>query len=123
MSILQTRGPYNTVFNRKSEDGFSIDRPLSTWTMLLSGLIMIEVESTRGRGLVCLDLRRGTKFELIQNMGGYEIQGNNFIHCSRLPHEKDDEAHGDSNRIRLDRGNLVWLRTLGLYGNGDAKFI
>ncbi|KAM5342126.1 hypothetical protein ACJ41O_015157 [Fusarium nematophilum] len=64
ISTLETRGPYNTVFNRRSEDGFSIDRPLSTWTMLLSGLIMIEVESPRGRGLVCLDLRRGTKIRL-----------------------------------------------------------
>ncbi|RYP40816.1 hypothetical protein DL767_001462 [Monosporascus sp. MG133] len=69
ISFLQTRGPYNTIFRRKSEDGFSIDIPLSTWTMLLSGLIMIEVESVRGRGLVCLDLRRGTKYGVIQNLG------------------------------------------------------
>ncbi|KAF4945604.1 hypothetical protein FGADI_11785 [Fusarium gaditjirri] len=123
ISILQTRGPYNTVFNRKSEDGFSIDRPLSIWTMLLSGLIMIEVESTRGRSLVCLDLRRGTKYEMIDNMCIYEPQGEEFIHCSRLPNEKDGEAHGDPNRIRLRKGNLVWLRARGLYGNKDAEFV
>ncbi|KAI8685112.1 hypothetical protein NCS57_00179400 [Fusarium keratoplasticum] len=123
ISVLQTRGPYNTVFNRKSEDSFSIDRPLSTWTMLLSGLIMIEVDTVRGRGLVCLDLRRGTKYGLVQNMGAYEIEGNEFIRCSRLPNEKDKEAHGDPNRIRLDKGNLIWLRALGFYGNKHAKFI
>ncbi|EEU48962.1 uncharacterized protein NECHADRAFT_75649 [Fusarium vanettenii 77-13-4] len=123
ISVLQTRGPYNTVFNRKSEDGFSIDRPLSTWTMLLSGLIMIEVESTHGRALVCLDLRRGTKYGLIQNMCVYTDQGNEFIHCPRLPNEKDQEVHGDPNRIRLDEGKLIWLRALGFYVNRHAEFI
>ncbi|KAL2675637.1 hypothetical protein Neosp_011827 [[Neocosmospora] mangrovei] len=123
ISVLQTRGPYNTVFNRQSEDGFSIDRPLSTWTMLLSGLIMIEVESTNGRALVCLDLRRGTKYGLIQNMCVYEFQGIEFILCPRLPNEKDQEVHGDPNRIRLGKGKLMWLRALGFYGNRHAEFI
>ncbi|KAI8719788.1 hypothetical protein NCS52_00760800 [Fusarium sp. LHS14.1] len=122
ISVLQTRGPYNTVFSRKLEDGFSIDRPLSTWTMLLSGLIMLEVESARGRGLVCLDLRRGTKYNLIQNMSQYTSKGK-FIHCPRLPDENDQEGHGDPNRIRLDKGKLVWLRALGFYGNKHAKFV
>ncbi|KAM6537946.1 hypothetical protein FALCPG4_003842 [Fusarium falciforme] len=123
ISILQTRGPYNAVFTRKSEDGFSIDRPLSTWTMLLSGLIMIEVDTVRGRGLVCLDLRRGTKYRMIQNMCIYEPEGNKFIYCPRLSDEKDQEAHGDPNRIRLGKGKLVWLRALGFYGNKHAKFV
>ncbi|RSL41592.1 hypothetical protein CEP53_012665 [Fusarium sp. AF-6] len=123
ISILKTRGPYNTVFNRKSEDGFSIDRPLSTWTMLQTGLIMIEVESASGRGLVCLDLRRGTKYGQIRSMCTDEHQGDEFIHCARLPNEKDEEVHGDPNRIRLEKGKLFWLRTLGFYGNKNAEFI
>ncbi|KAJ4197256.1 hypothetical protein NW767_009148 [Fusarium falciforme] len=123
ISVLQTRGPYNTVFSRKSEDGFSIDRPLSTWTMLLSGLIMIEVDSARGRSLVCLDLRRATKFEVIKNICAYSTEGDEFIHCARLPNEKGQERHGDPNRIRLDKGGMVWLRALGFYGNKNAQFI
>ncbi|KAM5363791.1 hypothetical protein ACJZ2D_011825 [Fusarium nematophilum] len=91
ISTLETRGPYNTVFNRRSEDGFSIDRPLSTWTMLLSGLIMIE--------------------------------GNDFIHCPRLLSKEDQEVHGDPNRIRLNKGKVVWMRALGFYGNKHAEFI
>ncbi|RTE84859.1 hypothetical protein BHE90_000561 [Fusarium euwallaceae] len=123
ISVLQTRGPYNKVFNRKSEDGFSIDRPLSTWAMLLGGLIMIVVEFERETGLVCLDLRRGTKCGLIQNMCVYESEGGEFIHCPRLPNEQDEEAYEGANRIRLEKGNLVWLRTLGFYGNKKAVFI
>lgn len=56
---LQTRGPYNTVFSRKENggNGFSIDQPLSIRTMLLSGLIMIQVQAIyHGKFLVCLDL-------------------------------------------------------------------
>ncbi|RSM00117.1 hypothetical protein CEP52_009336 [Fusarium oligoseptatum] len=123
ISVLQTRGPYNKVFNRKSADGFSIDRPLSTWAMLLGGLIMIVVEFERETGLVCLDLRRGTKCGLIQNMCVYESDGGEFIHCPRLPNEQDEEAYEGANRIRLEKGNLVWLRTLGFYGNKKAVFI
>lgn len=69
ISALQTRGLYNTVFNRKSEDGFSIDRPLSTWTMLLSRLIMIEVDTVRGRGLIRLTSAGGPSMGLSRTWG------------------------------------------------------
>lgn len=123
-SFLQTRGPFNLVFKRKSDDGFSIDSPLSTWTMLLSGLIMIEVETARGHGLVCLDLRRGTGMNHIKNLG--EFRTNNeakTIHCNRLMDENDPETYGNRNKIRLDEGHMVWLRALGFHSNKNAEFI
>lgn len=127
ISFLETRGPYNTVFRRHSEDGFSIDRPISIWTMLLSGLIMIEVELARGRGLVCLDLRRGTKYGLIQNLGDPEfISDAKFIHCNRLLDSKDQDTythtHDHPNKIRLAKANMAWLRARGFYGNKHAEF-
>ncbi|KAI1780016.1 hypothetical protein F4818DRAFT_401492 [Hypoxylon cercidicola] len=125
ISFLETRGPYNTVFRRNSEDGFSIDRPISIWTMLLSGLIMIEVELTRGRGIVCLDLRRGTKYEHIQNLGNPRFMSDTeFIHCNRLLDNKEQDAHTHDhpNKIRLAKGDMVWLRARGFYGNKHAKF-
>ncbi|KAH8679170.1 hypothetical protein BGZ61DRAFT_496433 [Ilyonectria robusta] len=122
ISFLDTRGPYNTVFRRKSKDGFSIDRPLSVWTMLISGLIMIEVESANGRGLVCLDLRRGTNHELIVSLDEHESIGEtDTIYCDRLSDSKD---RGDPNRVRLKVGQgITWTRILGLYGNQHAEFI
>ncbi|KAI1451619.1 hypothetical protein F4805DRAFT_450781 [Annulohypoxylon moriforme] len=121
-SFLQTCGPYNTVFKHKSKDGFSIDRPLGLWTMRMSGLIMIEVESLRGRGLVCLDLRRGTRGAVIPNLGK---QGSDkvLIHCNRLPKEKDQGSHGNFKRIRLKEGLMVWVRAVGFYGNQHAEFV
>ncbi|KAJ4116149.1 hypothetical protein NW768_011121 [Fusarium equiseti] len=50
-TILNTRGPHNAVFRRKAENGFSIDTRLSLWTMLLSGLIMVKVNTTQGPAL------------------------------------------------------------------------
>lgn len=125
ISFLDTRGPYNTVFRRKSKDGFSIGRPLSTWTMLISGLIMIEVESAHRRGLVCLDLRRGTYYKAIPNIRTQTTRGQvEFIHCARLSDKKDRGAYGDPNRVRLKvEQGITWMRILGFYGNQHAEFI
>lgn len=125
ISFLDTRGPYNTVFRRKSKDGFSIDRPLSAWTMLISGLIMVEVESANGRGLVCLDLRKGTNYELLLNLKQHESVGEtDTIYCNRLSDSKDRGVHRDPNRVRLNIGQgITWKRILGFYGNQHAEFI
>ncbi|KAH7000381.1 hypothetical protein EDB80DRAFT_765683 [Ilyonectria destructans] len=113
ISFLDTRGPYNTVFRRKSKDGFSIGRPLSTWTMLISGLIMIEVESAHRRGLAIPNIRTQTTRGQVE-----------FIHCARLSDKKDRGAYGDPNRVRLKvEQGITWMRILGFYGNQHAEFI
>lgn len=124
-SILQTRGPFNTIFRRRSEDGFSIDCPISTWTMMLSGLIMIEVESITGHALACMDLRQGTTCCVIKQQSVPDPEDKNrYISCPRL--YKDDGKDGSQapQRIRLSGGkSFTWLRTLGLYGNKNVEFI
>ncbi|KAK4149526.1 hypothetical protein C8A00DRAFT_37878 [Chaetomidium leptoderma] len=35
-SFLETRGPFHVAFRRKGDDGFSIDEPLTMWTLLCS---------------------------------------------------------------------------------------
>ncbi|KAI0184386.1 hypothetical protein EV127DRAFT_474363 [Xylaria flabelliformis] len=123
-SFLETRGPYNVVFRRKSQDGFSIDRPLNIWAMLLSGLIMVETESTRGRSLVCLDLRLGTKFQLIGKLGDAEIiQDEPYIHSARVLDNKSNSHDVSATRIRLAHGKFQWLRTVGIYANQETEFI
>src|SRR5690606_17751287 len=37
--LLHTRGPFNTLFSRRAEDGFSIDVPLLTSTVVNGGFI------------------------------------------------------------------------------------
>lgn len=124
VSYLQTRGPYNTVFKRKSDDGFSIDRPLKIWTMFLSGLIMIEVESARGAAVVCLDLRRGTSAHMIANLGDVSSKEEeaHYIYGYKLSEKDQSRGSLSKNRIRLKSGQMNWMQALGIYGNEDAEF-
>lgn len=127
-TLLETRGPYNCVFNRKSEsqDGFSINVPISTWTMLLSGLIMVEVEGEQGGGLVCLDLRRGAKLLSVENLGSHDSEeGKKFIFCDRLPGQDEKlVSGGGADRMQLKRGQeMVWMRAVGVYENANAEFV
>ncbi|KAI1386239.1 uncharacterized protein F4822DRAFT_309802 [Hypoxylon trugodes] len=121
-SILNTRGPYNTAFRHKSEDGLSIDRPLSIWNMLLSGLIMVEVEThLGGRGLVSLDLRGGARYGSIQNLGSSNFtSGTEFLHCKELTSPMFDPDY--SNRIKLEKGNMSWTRLIGIFPDKYARF-
>ncbi|KAK4445675.1 hypothetical protein QBC34DRAFT_412904 [Podospora aff. communis PSN243] len=120
-SFLQTRGPFNAVFQRRSDDGFSIDVPIAMWTMLICGLIMIEVELVTNRGLVCLDLR-GEKRGCIMNLG--ESDGGEHIYCLALPQRGAKTHRKGSNRIRLSVGKgMKWLHAVGFYGNRDAEFV
>ncbi|KAJ8107256.1 hypothetical protein ONZ43_g6789 [Nemania bipapillata] len=71
-SILITRGPYNSVFERRAKensDGFSIDLPVKTRTLLLSGLTMLKVETPLGHALVRLGARRGRHYSVVCHRG------------------------------------------------------
>ncbi|KAL8381777.1 hypothetical protein RB595_005845 [Gaeumannomyces hyphopodioides] len=126
-TFLQTRGPFNAVFRRRSDVGFSIDIPISMWTMLICGLIMIEVESADGRGLVCLDVRgRGVAF--IENLGTIvpKKDGADRIYCRSLPDQKVRGAdhHKAPHRVRLNvGGEMAWRRAIGFYGIREAEFV
>ncbi|KAK1489732.1 hypothetical protein CCUS01_14676 [Colletotrichum cuscutae] len=53
--FLKTRGPFNTLFTRKAEDGFSIDVPLHTRTVISGGYIFVRVDSMSGPALIAVD--------------------------------------------------------------------
>lgn len=119
---FQTRGPYNTVFSSKASggDGFSIDQPLNIRTMLLSGLIMIQVQSIyHGSFLVCLDLRRGTEANAVFPSWRSVEVGEDRIVSDRLI---DEPSKGTMHRIILKKKNIAWGRTIGVYGRKDAVF-
>ena len=134
-SFLETRGPFNAVFRRRSEDGFSIDRPLSLWTLLLSGLIMIEGRSLKGLELVCLDLRRGTHFDSVPfgaELKGFrddkmdERQGGVRVLSCELLKERTVGPSGGSPQARLVRGRksvMEPFKASGIYGNADTRFV
>ncbi|WQF87004.1 hypothetical protein CDEST_12018 [Colletotrichum destructivum] len=49
---------------------FSINRPLTMWNMLLSGLAMAKVSTDQGPAAVCPDVRRGTKCITVDHSDG-----------------------------------------------------
>ena len=132
-SFLETRGPFNAVFGRRSEDGFSIDKPLSLWTLLLSGLIIIEGRSTTGPELICLDLRRGTPFtsvpfgtELRDFREDQKADKDGGVLSCELPRERTLSSGGGNPQARLVRGregNMERFKASGIYGNADIQFV
>ena len=123
-NCLQTRGPYNSVFRRKTDsaDGFSIDHPMGMHTMLLSGLIMIQVSAHYGDILVCLDLRKGTEFNVISQRHS-ATENREFIASDSVVGKDLQEG---SNRLRIPlkvTKNIGWGRIVGVYGQSESTFI
>ncbi|KAF8241488.1 hypothetical protein K440DRAFT_591912 [Wilcoxina mikolae CBS 423.85] len=116
ISILNTRGPFNSVFRNTANDGFSIDHPLTMWTMLLSGLIMVKVSTNQGSALVCLDVRNGTKYKWVRN-GAMQTK-DMYLVCPEM-----DRAYSRSETLPLKTRKFEWQGILGLYSNKTAKFI
>lgn len=117
-SLLQTRGPYNGVFNRKSEDGFSIDVPLAMKTLPLSGLIMLEVQRENGTALVCLNARRDNSVAVLQNH-------NKGVHTNMVCEYVRGESRLSKRkqRLRLTRSKMKWHRINGIYTRQDHVFV
>ncbi|KAK1832648.1 hypothetical protein QBC39DRAFT_347839 [Podospora conica] len=125
-SFLTTRGPFNSVFRRRSDDGFSIDRPLSLWTLLISGILMIEVDSIFGRGLVGLDLRRGQVLGAVPDTSevpsGIIDSKDGSLICLRLQDQAVNPRTGYL-QVRLERGSMSRYKAIGFYGNDKAVFV
>ncbi|KAL0944758.1 uncharacterized protein CTRU02_202645 [Colletotrichum truncatum] len=122
-SVLNIRGPYNSVFLRRSTEGFSIDKPISSSTLLLSGLTMLKVVTAKGHALVCLDFRRGTDLRVIGHTP--EPQKEHLI-CEQIDRlqsgaSADSQAH-TKHAFSRSRG-LKWKRVQGIYKLMDAKFV
>lgn len=119
-TILTTRGPYNTVFRKKSEHGFSIDRPLDIRTMLLSGLIMFKVITPEGHALVCLDVRRGTSLSVLEHRS-LETDKKHLV-CRGIDRVSSSIGQDGVKRLRLPLVNstLRWKTVLGVYTKFDA---
>ncbi|KAI1169715.1 hypothetical protein F4777DRAFT_192303 [Nemania sp. FL0916] len=130
-SILMTRGPYNSVFEHRAKDdsdGFSIDLPVKTRTLLLSGLTMLKVETPLGHGLVCLDARRGSPYSSIVHRSCGEKKTKELI-CQdidrlKLPNsnKKGNGAVGIALPMKWSE-KLEWRRIEGVYSELDAAYV
>ncbi|KAF6812826.1 hypothetical protein CMUS01_12969 [Colletotrichum musicola] len=132
-NVLKIRGPYNSVFLSRSTEGFSIDRPISSSTLLLSGLILLKVVTAKGHALVCLDSRRGTELRVI----GHNADSKESLFCENIDRLRApvNDSRGFRNlnnhkeraagaKLPFTRGTgLKWKRVLGIYKFMDAKMV
>ncbi|KAI5925987.1 hypothetical protein F4810DRAFT_699861 [Camillea tinctor] len=131
-SILNTRGPYNSVFRKQTNDvgnGFSIDRPISADTLMLSGLALLKVAAARGHAIVCLDYRQGTFLTVVQHQCN---QSKSQLICddlSRLSREhnraRSSWYSAEPIKLKLTKtDDFKWKRVQGLYefNNVDVVF-
>jgi hypothetical protein len=119
-SVLKIRGPYNSVFLKRSTDGFSIDRPIYMATLLLSGLTLLKVVTPRGHALVCLDSRRGTDLRIVEHQGD---QSKEHLVCEDINRLQERAKAENHLRLQLTRSNnLKWKRVQGIYNVMDAEF-
>lgn len=125
-SVLNTRGPFNIVFRRKSTDGssgFAINVPIQNKTLLLSGLVMIKVETPLGHSLVCFDVRRGTELSVVEHR---EV-GNDTerLICQNIGKMGYAGVNNGTTapRLRLKTGKLEWRKVEGVYNVLDAAFV
>lgn len=124
-TILNTRGPYNSVFERKSEDGFPIDRPLTTRTLLLSGLTLMKVMTPQGHALVCLDARRGTDLAVVEHRG---LDGKDHLVCENInrPRSHTSKQSGSLQSVKLPltkSPQVRWKKVQGVYNILGAVFV
>ncbi|KAI1360473.1 hypothetical protein F5Y08DRAFT_317323 [Xylaria arbuscula] len=131
-TILRTRGPYNGMFSRRTQDGegFPINEPSHISTMMSSGFVILKVLNVFGEHLVCLDARRGTDFVTL-----FEVSPR--LVCERLEdydnlqaldgvvHGRKGQGEGREIRTRnsavkrLARQNFRVDRILGIYIGDD----
>jgi len=128
LNTLRTKGPYNGMFGRKSDDsnGFAIDEAVDLSTMIASGFVILKVLNEFGEHLICLDIRRGT-----QSQQPEKGLWGDYLACMDIG--KDimfdtlDQGLGQRKRKSDDKVKKLsvksfrWNKVLGLYIQ-DSKF-
>ncbi|TLD23074.1 hypothetical protein PspLS_07609 [Pyricularia sp. CBS 133598] len=126
--ILSTRGPYNSVFLRRNNEGFSIDQPISTSTMLMSGLTPLKVVTPKGYALVCMDSRHKTRLRVIEHQADPREQ---YLVCEDVSRKQRRAREGDGAAEKLKSTKLQlfltrdvkWKRVLGIYDAENVVFV
>lgn len=125
-TIISTRGPFNAVFQRRMEEGLSIDVPITLQTLLLSGIIPLKVATRQGSALICMDVRRGKRYTCVLHQSN-TIGERDMIVCvaPETPQKSPWEREGQEKKhlLTLQRKNIRWIKILGLYNRSSAQFL
>ncbi|KAM0418889.1 hypothetical protein ACHAPT_012154 [Fusarium lateritium] len=112
--FLKTRGPFNTLFFRKAEDGFSIDVPLLTSTVIDGGYIFVRVDSMSGPALVVLSAKTYGHYDAISPKG--TSSGKEKFICRDISDSGRYLLNGESLALYpIVTNELQWYRVRGVF--------
>jgi hypothetical protein len=118
-SILQTTGPYNRPFARRTDTGFSIDDRAELRNLVFSRLLSVKVATGSGPALVVLDFRPRLPGKVaLEHPGVLRESDDVVMGCSESP-ESFDEAEWVP-LGRLGKG-FRWFKILGIYHVAQKK--
>ncbi|KAL6718971.1 hypothetical protein ACLMJK_003206 [Lecanora helva] len=133
-NTLTTRGPFNGMFSRKSENsgvGFAIDESVRLVTMLASGFVILKVVNEMGEHLLCVDVRKG-----VEGVGTLKNSYEKSLACMDIGRDELQDAMNDRSLdvrkkawssfkrfartrpdkvMRLAESELTYNKVLGLY--------
>jgi hypothetical protein len=109
-NILITKRPYNRPFMRRQEDGFSIDVKPELWTLVSNGTIAVKIVTGLGMGLVCMDLRTGSKGRSTLQQDDGTADNERILSCAYL-----QEVFYDDQEVPLAYESVRWNRIVGIY--------
>ncbi|KAL0942279.1 uncharacterized protein CTRU02_200165 [Colletotrichum truncatum] len=118
-TILVTKGPFNRLFSRQSDDGFSIDVMMELRTLLSGGIVVVKVATHMGPALVCLDVRRGADGRTSIRHADGAAKDERLLGCFDFP-----EAFDENEEVPLQTlsASMTWTRILGVYNSANKKF-
>ncbi|CRK38047.1 hypothetical protein BN1708_007643 [Verticillium longisporum] len=119
--FLQTRGPFNTMFRRHTDDpqsGFSINVPIKATTAFEGGLIPVIVQGEQDLGLVLLRANSWATFNSVKNRQTFE----NGLHCRDIQHSGSWAPDKSVPCYRLSRGDMKVVRVLDVYGRDSYLY-
>ena len=111
---LQMRGPFGAVFEKRAADGFSIDVPMRTSTLVDGGLILVKVESVLGPALVTIRSQLWTAYNSVS------AKDDNTSQKALICRDYGEPTSWGTGDNKLDLytlccEDLQWLRVEGIF--------
>ncbi|KAH9884177.1 hypothetical protein F4778DRAFT_774767 [Xylariomycetidae sp. FL2044] len=111
---LHKRGPFGAIFAKRSGNGFSIDVPMRTSTLLEGGIILVKVQSTVGPALAAIRSHMRSRYSSVSpkdsSRGGQGIVCRDFL-------DPGTWGMGSNNYplYTLTNEELQWYRIVGVF--------
>ncbi|CZR59475.1 uncharacterized protein PAC_09367 [Phialocephala subalpina] len=119
MNLIK-RGPFNAVFSKRGTEGFAIDVPFNTSTLIEGGLILVKVQSVAGDALVGIRSDLWTRYDSVSPKGDNATEDKVVCRDFLDPGKWTTRAK-EFPLYTLSRGDIQWFRVVGLFEK-DAYF-